>query len=237
MRPPRPRPARAVRRSADRPRAAARRRAGSPARLVKRSAPHLEAASIVAPCPVEELDVRLVELAAGRDGLATVTLDLTGPQARQTDVRRDDEEDDQLELGDERISPATERPRDDPGRGPGQRGPELRQPGVTRPRTLVGGIGRKPVEVVGVQMAVPVPGGQCRRERRRAAARGAEDVDPIRHPQCRRSFSAQAPSVRRGRSRWRSGCYGRWDGSGRAGRRPGARAGCPRSGRGSTRPP
>ena len=66
---------------------------------MKDSAPHLRAATGVPAGPVEELDVSLVERAARSESLVAITLDLSRPQTGKPNLGRDDEEDDQVELG------------------------------------------------------------------------------------------------------------------------------------------
>jgi len=127
---------------------------------VKNSTPHLGAAYVVAAGPVKELDVGVVERAAGRDSFVPIALDLSRPQAGEPHLHWHDEKDDQVELGDERISPSTKRPGKHPGLRLGECGPEQSQPNLSRPRLLVGGLSRKPIEIVGIQVAVTVLCGQ-----------------------------------------------------------------------------
>src|SRR5207249_7844869 len=149
---------------------------------VKGAAAYLQAARVVAAGPVEEFDVSLVAWAPGRYRLLAIALDLARPQAGQPDLRRHGEEDDQVELRDERVSPSTERPRQHPGRGLAERAPEQLQPHLAWPLLAIGRIGREPEEIVGIQVPVAVPCRQQRGERGRPTPRGAEDVEAAWHP-------------------------------------------------------
>jgi len=77
--------------------------------FVQRPAPHCQTARVVARAPIQELDGRLVTRAARGDRVKAVARDLPRPQSREPSGRRDDEEDYQLELRDQRIAPPAER--------------------------------------------------------------------------------------------------------------------------------
>jgi len=104
--------------------------------------------------------VSLAARAAGRYRLVTVTLDLARPQARQPDVHRYGEKDDQVELRDDRVSPSTERPGQHPGRGLAERAPEQREPRRAWPSLPIRRIGPQPEELVAIQVPVAMPGRQ-----------------------------------------------------------------------------
>jgi hypothetical protein len=76
--------------------------------FVKGAAPHLGTAFVVAPRPVDELGVRAVERPAGSESLLAIALDLTGPQAGESNLGGYDEKDNQVKLRNETVSPATE---------------------------------------------------------------------------------------------------------------------------------
>jgi len=81
---------------------------------MKSATPHLQAARVIAACPLKELDVGFVKLSTGHNCTLSIPLDLAHLEARQTNRSRNDEEHDQLELRDKRISPPAERPRQNP---------------------------------------------------------------------------------------------------------------------------
>src|SRR2546428_3023027 len=83
---------------------------------MQRPTPHVQIARVVARAPIQELDVRLVTRAARSDRVEAVARDLPRTQSREPDVGRDDEEDHQLELRDQRIAPPAERSRQRPAR-------------------------------------------------------------------------------------------------------------------------
>src|SRR6185503_19823232 len=143
------------------------------------AASHLQAARIIAAGPLEELEVRLMKLSPRGDRPRAIALDLPRPEARQANLGWHRQEHDQLEPGNERISPATQRPRQDPRAGFEKRTSEEGEGLLREPRHSKWGIRRHPVEVLGIEVAVTVPGGDRGGERGRPAPRRADDVNAL----------------------------------------------------------
>jgi len=102
--------------------------------------------------------------------LRAVALLLSGAQAGQAHRRRHEQEDDQ-------VAPAAPRSGKHPGRGLLECRLEPGQSLVARAHLPERRVGRHPVEVVGIEMAVTMASRDRGGQRRGAAARGAEDVD------------------------------------------------------------